>query len=582
MITAICSVAFHLRDGQKIEAMWPVDALDDDEKIDVAMNSLPDSQSFELSSLGGVRDSVYQFRILRSKNEAHSCVVAKSLHGFVFCRQRLDRRLPRGGEQKAVVVLSPVPLGDIFYSLVKYAGMMVATRGWCVLEDVYNEAQSWIPLQWGSPVEFCIGSHLLQATIPCLSSLSSDSIQGIVQIYNSRNLVLKREDVLLASLDSKTGLPLSCCIKMRPKDNKHGFALGCPALDGNGGADLFSFLSGVCEKLNELWEMAMVGEPIIIIGPSPELSSKAALALTSIIAPMPYCLDYRPYFSVHDPFFNQFAKISGDISETSSKYLPRIIGITNSQILKTLYKWPNVLVAGFNSLKEQNQNESDGEWSTSSNRAINTEIKSRNIHYGNRKRWGPSFFHGILNKVPKGIFGSHSLPAENAFKTCHAEPAFDCLWSSYAPLIKAYDAKDISQMNQFVRAGDHTSAKKINNILVHHFHALTQAVLEPILKYIEPQSMVLEIHASGKVVDSVEACANHMLLALDKTKFVTEIKNGQLEVSDILMNEYVSRKKLSEFYDRFINGPQFEEWFDLRREAACAWIQHEDQKDGRF
>lgn len=55
---------------------------------------------------------------------------------FVFCRQRQDERLRRGGEQKSVVVLSMYPYSSVLGPLCQFAGPLFFNHGENALEEV--------------------------------------------------------------------------------------------------------------------------------------------------------------------------------------------------------------------------------------------------------------------------------------------------------------------------------------------------------------------------------------------------------------------------------------------------------------
>lgn len=60
-----------------------------------------------------------------------------------------------------------------------------------------------------------------------------------------------------------------------------------------------------------------------------------------IIAPLKYCADYRPYFTIHDNEFKEFtSKARGPP--------PVILGVTNPFFAKTLHHWPHTVRLGDN------------------------------------------------------------------------------------------------------------------------------------------------------------------------------------------------------------------------------------------
>uniref|UniRef100_A0A663M1H5 DENN domain containing 6B n=1 Tax=Athene cunicularia TaxID=194338 RepID=A0A663M1H5_ATHCN len=88
-----------------------------------------------------------------------------------------------------------------------------------------------------------------------------------------------------------------------------------------------------------LWELMLLGEPIVVMAPSPTVSSEMVLALTSCLAPLRYCCDYRPYFTIHDSEFKEYT--------TRTQAPPNIVvGVTNPFFIKTLQHWPHILRVG--------------------------------------------------------------------------------------------------------------------------------------------------------------------------------------------------------------------------------------------
>ena len=63
-------------------------------------------------------------------------VIFLSACRFVFCRQRQDEKLRRGGEQKSVVVLSMYPYSSVLSPLSQFAGPLYFNSGPEALEDV--------------------------------------------------------------------------------------------------------------------------------------------------------------------------------------------------------------------------------------------------------------------------------------------------------------------------------------------------------------------------------------------------------------------------------------------------------------
>ncbi|TSM44166.1 Protein DENND6A [Bagarius yarrelli] len=88
-----------------------------------------------------------------------------------------------------------------------------------------------------------------------------------------------------------------------------------------------------------LWELVLLGEALVVMAPSPAESSDTVLALVSCIAPLRYCSDFRPYFTIHDSEFKEYT--------TRTQAPPSVIlGVTNPFFAKTLQHWPHIIRIG--------------------------------------------------------------------------------------------------------------------------------------------------------------------------------------------------------------------------------------------
>ncbi|XP_069437944.1 protein DENND6B isoform X3 [Ovis canadensis] len=103
--------------------------------------------------------------------------------------------------------------------------------------------------------------------------------------------------------------------------------------------DLFRCFRPVLAHVQLLWELMLLGEPLLVLAPSPAVSSEMVLALTSCLQPLKFCCDYRPYFTIHDSEFKEFT--------TRTQAPPNVVlGVTNPFFIKTLQHWPHILRVG--------------------------------------------------------------------------------------------------------------------------------------------------------------------------------------------------------------------------------------------
>ncbi|KAL0415882.1 UNVERIFIED_CONTAM: protein DENND6A [Sesamum latifolium] len=311
MGSCICIIRFDLEQGQLIEECYPPGALTQSEELEVSFSSFPDSVS-QNHNRSSIHDCIFFFRIKRHKapdilNIESSEIVevdnkissqkpigeavqesncqnnydSRFLYGFVFNRQRHDERLKRGGEQKSVVILSHSPYTSVFRPLLQIMGPLYFDIGNKALNYIAAYVSKWpVPVP-GQQVELPIGNASLKVNLPPSHSLPSDN--GFFEDSASS----------LAPL-----LPSNLSI---PQGLFHD-------------SDLFGTFRGLLMQLWKLWELLLVGEPILIIAPTPPQCCEAVAGLVSLVAPLLFSVDFRPYFTIHDP---EFAKLNS-LQEGSS------------------------------------------------------------------------------------------------------------------------------------------------------------------------------------------------------------------------------------------------------------------------
>jgi len=67
-----------------------------------------------------------------------------------------------------------------------------------------------------------------------------------------------------------------------------------------GTLDIGRALKALLPQIQFLWELMLTAEPMIVRATTPHASSQLVLSLVSLILPIHYCGDYRPYFTIHD------------------------------------------------------------------------------------------------------------------------------------------------------------------------------------------------------------------------------------------------------------------------------------------
>nr|XP_019567911.1 PREDICTED: protein DENND6B isoform X2 [Rhinolophus sinicus] len=311
-LECVCVVTFDLELGQALELVYPSDfRLTDKEKSSICYLSFPDSHS------GCLGDTQFSFRIRQcggqrspwSTNDRHYdsgapvSLQKESSHyfGYVYFRQVKDSSVKRGYFQKSLVLVSRLPFVRLFQALLSLIAPEYFDKLAPCLEAVCNEIDQWPAPQPGQTLNLPVVGVVLQVRVP--SRVDKPDCSSLKQCGH--------ENLLL------TPLVLSSVHEL----------------------DLFRCFQPVLTHVQMLWELMLLGEPLVVLAPSPTVSSEMVLALTSCVQPLKFCCDYRPYFTVHDSEFKEFT--------TRTQAPPNVVlGVTNPFFIKTLQHWPHILRVG--------------------------------------------------------------------------------------------------------------------------------------------------------------------------------------------------------------------------------------------
>ncbi|XP_075780267.1 protein DENND6B isoform X2 [Pelodiscus sinensis] len=311
-LECVCVVTFDLELGQAMELVYPYDfRLTEKEKTNICYLSFPDSYS------GGLGDTQFSFRLRQSggqrntrfgedgeyNTEAPLTLQRESAHyfGYVYFRQVKDSSMKRGYFQKSLVLVSRLPYVNLFQSLLQLIAPEYFDKLEPCLEAVCNEIDQWLPPVPGQTLNLPVMGIVIQVRIP-----------------------------------SRVDKPGSSPLKQINQENLLPAPLVLPSVYE---LDLFRCFQPVLIHIQMLWELMLLGEPVVVMAPSPAISSEMVLALTSCLAPLKYCCDYRPYFTIHDSEFKEYT--------TRTQAPPNVVvGVTNPFFIKTLQHWPHLLRIG--------------------------------------------------------------------------------------------------------------------------------------------------------------------------------------------------------------------------------------------
>ncbi|XP_055230417.1 protein DENND6B isoform X6 [Gorilla gorilla gorilla] len=360
-LECVCVVTFDLELGQALELVYPNDfRLTDKEKSSICYLSFPDSHSgclgdtqfsFRMRQCGGQRspwhadDRHYNSRapVALQREPAH-------YFGYVYFRQVKDSSVKRGYFQKA---LGSSPTGRhpgssvLGFLLSNNSGVRVRrSRGSCPVKLVgratLGQLQSLVLVSRLPFVRLfqallsLIAPEYFDKLAPCLEAVCSEIDQWPAPAPGQTLNLPVMGVVVQVRIPSRVDKSESSPPKQYDQEN----LLPAPVvLASVHELDLFRCFRPVLTHMQTLWELMLLGEPLLVLAPSPDVSSEMVLALTSCLQPLRFCCDFRPYFTIHDSEFKEFT--------TRTQAPPNVVlGVTNPFFIKTLQHWPHILRVG--------------------------------------------------------------------------------------------------------------------------------------------------------------------------------------------------------------------------------------------
>lgn len=308
-VCCICIVTFDLELGQALETIYPSSyQLSDSEKSNICYLAFPDSNS------GCMGDTQYHIKLRcsgpgdggtslqHSRDHIGAPLVLtpddSHYYGFVYFRQVKDTDIKRGYFQKSVVLLTRLPYITFFTFLVEKLAPDYFRNGIPSLEAACHNINKWPPPRPGQLLQLPLMGQLIYVRIPL-----------------------------------KTDKPETANINMPDTVGKSPAMVVIPSVHE---LNLYQSLNPVLPHFETVWELVLINEPIVVMSSSPTLCANAVQALISLIHPLKYCSDYRPFFTIHDTEFKHYT--------TRTQAPPQVVlGVTNPFFSKTLEHWPNII-----------------------------------------------------------------------------------------------------------------------------------------------------------------------------------------------------------------------------------------------
>jgi hypothetical protein len=337
--------------------------------INVANLSFPDAHTNSSNSDTATAKYVFRFRAqyptfseteevsqLTQMSFAHRSTSHPYLFGYVFFLQRPDKSIERGFFQKSIVIITPVPYVHVFIKCAEVVGDFFFNHGSKILESACRNICSWpLPIIEGDVALPILGDVIRvyispKSVPPSHSLISLAERMSLKKNMHSKNInrqprkhrppkhhpptppsSLKNKRSMMKNLNSLKDGTLGAQLVDRWSAHPHG---GCFQE-----VNLYRYFRFMLGNLWFLWELALTGKPMLVIATTAEECSYGVLGIMSLISPMTYCGDFRPYFTIYDHDFKHFCDL-----HDHDMLPPLMLGVTNPFFLKVMPKYPHILV----------------------------------------------------------------------------------------------------------------------------------------------------------------------------------------------------------------------------------------------
>lgn len=307
-VLAVAVVTFDIDLGPDVEFLYPPLPISQAEKDNIAFSSFPDTAVFEQGTLvfswrvrevpgsaAGAAPPIAEERGALALHKPSTIFNSRStsyIYGYSYFMQRADPQARRSYTQKSLVVLTHLPYVALFSRVAERLGALYFDLGTPVLESFVQQVCRWPAPEAGATLELPLfGSH-----IPVALPHGQEP--------------------------------------QRPWDGQAMLLSSVPE------TSLHATLHAVVPSLWLLWELVLLGEPLIVVAADPRTASDAVWHLLDLIRPVPCAGDYRPYFHIHD--YDYAALVSRNKPPAGT-----ILGVTNPFFLQACSHWPHVLHLGW-------------------------------------------------------------------------------------------------------------------------------------------------------------------------------------------------------------------------------------------
>ncbi|RKP14318.1 hypothetical protein BJ684DRAFT_15340 [Piptocephalis cylindrospora] len=309
---AICIVTFDLEHGHTLESVHPSGTqLEEALRHNVCFSSFPD--------IGGIPpgDHLHSFRLRVHQHQstytnkevpimddtAPDLEDHQYIHGHVLYRLKRTPSQHRGFSQRSIVLLTHHRLPGLFVPVTENLGKALldpGKEGKFLVSTACRNIASWPSPKYGASYHLPILDMSFDVELPWpgrVQSLSRSTFD-----YASH----KPSQQLLAGV-----YPNSYVLSFQ----------------------------GAFQWLWDLWELMILGEPILVMGATPGDAARGVYSLVDLICPLIYSGDWRPFLTIQDRDFKVF-------SNPRTPQGTVVLGASNRIVLEACGHFPHILYLG--------------------------------------------------------------------------------------------------------------------------------------------------------------------------------------------------------------------------------------------
>ena len=521
-----------------------------------------------------------------------------TLFGYTCFRQRKDSSNPRGYFQKSVVWLSSLPFLSLFTRCVTLLSQTYHEYGGSGVEAAMTNVRGWVSPHAGRRVRVGLLGEMLVDVLPLYAKNSpthAGEKEGSLALLPTQKSATNSNKQFTfpasaistssaASSASSTAAAATFSAALfsptasTPSAASSSIPISLSSLFSSihhshsswfHSLNLFTIFQSRLHNLWYLWELTLTGAPLLVLTRSPASSSSSVLALLSLISPIEYRGDYRPYFTIYSADFKHYSQLC-DVDPGS---LPAVmLGVTNPFFLKCCEKWPNILIMGDEPSGSSGSTSPPGSPTsptsspTASFSAAAATPKLRMTHKLHKSLDSSAVDSSHLPAMLVSKGTPLLVPDETVLKRLILE-------APSSPTAASTSALSATSGN-VSPSGAPSSTAEINNAMLRRtFHDLTEAFLRPFLPYLIVPPAMQQSFASDEQWNPYATLPT--LARFSESELLDVVGNmGEAELRLFPMSGMKAgrRHKAADLYKRFMRSNHFVPWFGGMRDDAEAQV----------